>query len=299
MSATNHLAGPQSASLALSTLQSKAGNRWGRAVEEMKGKLLTVSGNFPEFVVTNKSGTGYQVKLDLDGNGICTCPDFQVRSAQEDCICKHIAAAAITSLVPGVQPPSSTSESMKTHGNQTAKVSPLIYRLRRNVQIDGANGVQVEVEARATDDEAQDLKTSSYAFDLLQRLASHIAKGTAPSESNFARSAVSSGAVTTTPTKSPARSASEGHPVSAVISKIDRMKTRQGESLFLKVDVAGETVRVFGRPERLANHLKASGYDIPANEIQAGLELNLPCVVRTGNGNRGYKTIEEFLPEVA
>jgi len=34
-----------------------------------------------------------------------------------------------------------------------------------------------------------------------------------------------------------------------VITKIDRMKTRQGESLFLKVDVGGETVRVFGRPE--------------------------------------------------
>jgi hypothetical protein len=56
---------------------------------------------------------------------------------------------------------------------------------------------------------------------------------------------------------------------------------------------------VFGRPEELAKRLKASGYDIPANEIHAGLELNLPCLVRTGNGNRGYKTIEEFLPEVA
>jgi hypothetical protein len=39
------------------------------------------------------------------------------------------------------------------------------------------------------------------------------------------------------------------------------MKTRQGESLFLKVDVGGETVRVFGRPEELAERLEASGYD--------------------------------------
>ncbi len=77
------------------------------------------------------------------------------------------------------------------------------------------------------------------------------------------------------------------------------MKTRQGESLFLKVDVSGEMVRVFGRSEELAEHLEASGYDIPANEIQAGLELNLPCLVRTGNGKKGYKTIDEFLPEVA
>jgi hypothetical protein len=51
--------------------------------------------------------------------------------------------------------------------------------------------------------------------------------------------------------------AKEGSPVHAVITKIDRMKTRQGDSLFLKVDVGGETVRVFGCPEELAEHLEA------------------------------------------
>jgi hypothetical protein len=299
MSAATQVASPQSPSLVLSVLQSKAGNRWGRAVEEMKEKRLAVSGDFPEFVVTNKSGVGFQVKLDPDGNGTCTCPDFEVRMAQEGGICKHIAAAAITSLVPRVRPPSSTSESIKTNGDRTSEVSPLLYRIRRTVQIDGKDGVQVEVQASVTNDQAQDMETSSYAFDLLERLAAHIAKGTAPSETNFARSAASPSAVKTIPVKSPATSASEGHPVSAVIGKIDRMKTRRGESLFLMVDVGGETVRVFGRPEELAKRLKASGYDIPANEIQAGLELNLPCLVRTGNGNRGYKTIVEFLPEVA
>jgi hypothetical protein len=298
MSAINQLASPQSASSVLSILQSKAGNRWGRAVEEIKGKQLVVSGVFPEFVVTNRSGRRYQVKLDTSGKGTCTCPDFQVRTL-EDGICKHIAAAAITSLVPQVQSPASTSESIQTHGSQTLDRSPLIYRLRRNVQLEGTNGVQVEVQAPVTNDEAQDLETSSYAFDLLQRLASHIAKNNAPSEINVAQSAALPSAVITTATKSPTASASKEHPVSAVISKIDRMKTRQGESLFLKVEVGGEMVRVFGRPEKLANYLKASGYDIPANEIQAGLELQLPCLVRTGNGTNGYKTIEAFLPEVA
>jgi hypothetical protein len=77
------------------------------------------------------------------------------------------------------------------------------------------------------------------------------------------------------------------------------MKTRQGESLFLKVDVNGETVRVFGRPEELAEGLEASGYDIPASEIEAGMELHLPCSVKVGQNSGGYKTIEEFLPEAA
>ena len=156
MSATTTNGNPQSASLALSILQSKAGNRWGRAVQEMKEKRLTVSGDFPEFVVTNKSGTGYKVKLDPHGNGSCTCPDFQVRIAQDGRICKHIAAAAITSLIPQVQLPSSESESVKTTGGLISEVSPLIFRIRRNLQTDGKNGMQVEVQARVTNNEAQD-----------------------------------------------------------------------------------------------------------------------------------------------
>jgi len=292
---------PQSASLALSILQSKAGNRWGRAVEEMKTKRLHVSGDFPEFVVTNKSGTGYKVRLDPHGSGTCTCPDFQVRIAQEGRICKHIAAAAITALAPQVQLPSAGDGNgfVKPNGSQPGEASPLVFRIRRNVQTDGKNGVQVEVQARVTNDEVQDRETASYAYDLLQRLSSLAAKGTAPSESNFARETASPSAAKKPPMKSHTTSATEGNPVPAVITKIDRMKTRQGESLFLKVDVGGETVRVFGRPEELAERLEASGYDIPASEIQAGLELNLPCLVVTGQGNSGYKIIEQFLPEAA
>jgi hypothetical protein len=293
---------PQSASLALSILQSKAGNRWGRAVEEMKTKRLHVAGDFPEFVVTNKSGTGYKVRLDPHGNGTCTCPDFQVRIAQEGRICKHIAAAAIIALAPQVQLPSAGNGNgsvMKSNGSQPAEASPLVFRIRRNVQTDGKNGVQVEVQARVTNDEVQDRETASYAYDLLERLASLAAKGTTPSESNFARETASPSAAKKPPMKSHTRSATEGSPAPAVITKIDRMKTRQGESLFLKVDVGGDTVRVFGRPEELAERLEASGYDIPASEIQAGLELNLPCLVVTGQGNSGYKIIEQFLPEAA
>ena len=98
MSVAVQVVDPQSASLALTLLQSKAGNRWARAVEEMKTNRLRVAGDFPEFIVTNKSGTAYKVRLDPHGNGSCTCPDFQVRTAQEGRICKHIAAAAIIGL---------------------------------------------------------------------------------------------------------------------------------------------------------------------------------------------------------
>ena len=77
------------------------------------------------------------------------------------------------------------------------------------------------------------------------------------------------------------------------------MRTRQDECLVLKVDVGGETVRVFGRPEELAERLEASGYDIPASEIEAGMELHLPCLVKVGQGTNGYMNIEELLPDAA
>jgi hypothetical protein len=292
---------PQSASLALTLLQSKAGNRWARAVEEMKTNRLHVSGDFPEFIVTNKSGVAYKVRLDLHGTGSCTCPDFQVRIAQEGRICKHIAAAAITALAPqvGVSSPANGNGSVKANGISNADVSPLVFRIRRTVQTDGKAAVQVEVQARVTNNEEQDRETASYAYELLERLASQAAKNTAPSES-IAREVNSPSAAITTPTK-PRRIAatSKTSPVPAVITKIDRMKTRQGDSLFLKVDVNGETVRVFGRSEELAERLEASGYDIPASEIEAGMELHLPCLVKLGQGNSGYKIIEEFLPEAA
>src|SRR5437879_5078267 len=291
---------PQSASLALNLLQSKAGNRWARAVEEMKTNRLHVSGDFPEFIVTNKSGVAYKVRLDLHGTGSCTCPDFQVRIAQEGRICKHIAAAAITALAPqsNASSPANGNGSVRTSESSTAEASPLIFRIRRTVQTDGKGGLKVEVQARVTNDEVQDQETASYAYELLERLASLAGKNPAPSENNYAREAVSPSAAKP-PIKSRASSAKEGSPVHAVITKIDRMKTRQGESLFLKVDVGGETVRVFGRPEELAERLEASGYDIPASEIEAGMELHLPCLVKVGQGHNGYKNIEEFLPEAA
>ena len=58
--------------------------------------------------------------------------------------------------------------------------------------------------------------------------------------------------------------------------------------------LARETVRVFGRPEELAERLEASGYDIPASEIEAGMELHLPCLVKVGQGHNGYKNIEAW-----
>jgi hypothetical protein len=140
----------------------------------------------------------------------------------------------------------------------TVEASPLIFRIRRTVQTDGKGAVQVEVQTRVINDEEQDRESASFACELLERLAIPGGKNGAPSDDNPARETVSPSAAKKTPVKSRISSATDGSPAHAVITKIDRMKTRQGESLFLKVDVGGETVRVFGRPEELAERLEAS-----------------------------------------
>src|SRR5258708_29788460 len=132
MSVAAQVVDPQSASLALTLLQSKAGNRWARAVEEMKTNRLRVAGDFPEFIVTNKSGTAYKVRLDPHGNGSCTCPDFQVRTAQEGRICKHIAAAAIIAFAPRSKPssPADGNGLVRVAGTAAAEETALIFGLR-------------------------------------------------------------------------------------------------------------------------------------------------------------------------
>lgn len=303
---------PQSASLLLSILQSKAGDRWDRALQELEAKRLQVEGDFPQFVVTNRSGIRYSVTLDAQGNGTCTCPDFQIRTSQEGRLCKHVAAAAISSLIPLIPSP----QAVPTRSGQASAVStqtpqpesqastdgkPLVFRFRTNIRGEGKDGLQVEVDGALTGDESEDWQTVLNAYRSIGRVAGWLA---AKTESPAGRSRRGSRSVEGQETAKPAPAkppapAVGNQPIPAVISKIDRMTTRRGESFFLAVEAGADTVRVFGTPEELAERLEESGYDIPAGEIQAGMELHLPCLVVLGVGSNGYKTVEKFLPESA
>jgi len=150
------------------------------------------------------------------------------RDEQSACI----AAAAITALAPRskASSPAHGNGSVRAIETAAAEASPLIFCIRRNVQTDGKNGTLVEVQPRVTNDEVQDQETASYAYELLERLASLAGKNPAPSVNNYTREGVSPAAKP--PIKSRATSAKEGSPAHAVITKIDRMKTRQGESFF-------------------------------------------------------------------
>ena len=130
------------------------------------------------------------------------------------------------SYVPAFRPrPSEGGEYTST----SAKPGEILIRIRRNVLTENNNGVEVEIQARVTNDQAQDEKTASYAYDLLQRLASFAAKDATPLESNLAPEIVSTDVPKPIQMKSRSKRTTEGRTVRAVISKVDRMKIRQDQ----------------------------------------------------------------------
>jgi hypothetical protein len=130
------------------------------------------------------------------------------------------------SYVPAFRPrPSESSEYTST----SAKPGELLIRIRRNVLTDNNNGVEVEIQARVTNDQAQDEKTASYAYGLLQRLASFAAKDATPLEPNLAPETVSTDVPKPIQIKPRSTRTTEGRTVRAVISKVDRMKIRQDQ----------------------------------------------------------------------
>ncbi len=130
------------------------------------------------------------------------------------------------SYVPGFRPrPSEGGE----YTSANAKPGELLIRIRRNVLTQNSDGVEVEIQARVTNDQAQDEKTASYACDLLRRLASFAATDATPLESNLAPETVSTDVPKPIQIKSRSTRTTEGRTVRAVISKVDRMKIRQDQ----------------------------------------------------------------------
>ncbi len=114
------------------------------------------------------------------------------------------------SYVPAFRPqPSEGGE----HTLTNAKPGELLIRIWRHVQADEYNGVQVEVQARVTNDQAGNEETASNAFDLFHRLTSLATKDAAPLESKLARQTVSTTVAKPISIKSRSIRTTEGRPV--------------------------------------------------------------------------------------
>jgi hypothetical protein len=86
--------------------------------------------------------------------------------------------------------------------------------------------------------------------------------------------------------------------VAAKLINVAGMRTRMGWSLFLNVQVNGDTVKMFGKADALADAIRSAGYpDVAKKRIAQGMKLNLPCRVITSQSDDGkYTRIERVLP---
>jgi hypothetical protein len=73
---------------------------------------------------------------------------------------------------------------------------------------------------------------------------------------------------------------------------------RWGRRLFITVDANGRRLRLYGSRKHLAAQIVAAGFPNLANEVEEGLDLNIPCRVVTKPSEDGrFLNIEKVLPE--
>ena len=70
-----------------------------------------------------------------------------------------------------------------------------------------------------------------------------------------------------------------------------------GRRLFLRFDVRGRPLRLFGAPKQLADSIAAAGFPDLAHDVAEGVRLNLPCRVLMKPSNDGrFLDIVKVLP---
>lgn len=85
--------------------------------------------------------------------------------------------------------------------------------------------------------------------------------------------------------------------VMAMMLHVGGMDSKWGRRLFINVKVNGHIAKLFGTKQQLGNSLTAAGYSALADNVDEGLELNLPCRVITKLSDDGrFVNIYRMLP---
>ena len=89
-------------------------------------------------------------------------------------------------------------------------------------------------------------------------------------------------------------------PVAARMIDVQGMQTRYGWRLFINVESAGQTYKLFGARRELSEAIAAAGYPDLARNLASGTELGIPCRVtfRRSDDNRYQNVDKVFAAEV-
>jgi hypothetical protein len=225
-----------------------------------------------------------------DAEGVtCTCPDFQLHRADPEWQCNHIVA--VKNLASGEEPVSGKSEEanerraptpQETSGNADIE-SPARLLIKRSVSPDGRiDSLSLEVSYPIDNDTPADIKEGTQKVlgilsDIIEEFKGE--NGRAPEQ----RSALQ---------------INGNSSVSAQMMSVGGMKGKWGgRRLFLNFDVNGQTVKLFGNRNELAQYIVYAGFPNLADRIAEGTILNLPCrVVTRPSADGKYVNIERVYP---
>ncbi len=255
----------------------------------------------------------------------CTCPDFQFHRSDPDWQCKHILAVlnAFSDLevITQIGDAHATEEGQAIQEeNRTTKPSASTGRgyqngngisqllLKRSVSPDGRiDSLSVEISAPVDGLPAVDIHGHA---ERMLRLQSGIvaqflnARGNGsgrperhngdPQEQPKERSSRTSNGRPATVQQ--VGSGMESPAIPAVLVDVAGMNGKWGRRLFINVQVDSRTLKLFGKPEELVQHIRAAGY-LPPEPFGEGSVLDIPCAVTTKPSPDGrYTNVERVHP---
>ena len=222
----------------------------------------------------------------------CTCPDFQTHGDDPEWRCKHILAA-LSQLPAGngqaepdryeleerraIQDEDRSPRRKRTEANGNGPAHMLV---KRSVSPDGRiDSLSVEFTCGVDKVPAAEIKTTARKIlalqsDIVEEFLDRPGK----------------------PNGEPAEPGNGSPAVPARVVAVGGMDGKWGRRLFINVEANGRTLKLFGKPEELAAHIRAAGYLAP-NPFCEGAVLNIPCSITTKPSPDGrYTNVERVLP---
>lgn len=241
--------------------------------------------------------TSYQVTGSADAPR-CTCPEFQSHASDPAFRCEHVRAVE-SQLPAGAEDEDEAFAreerlAIQEESNGTARqeAEPVLtlpraqMMIKRSVSQDGRiDSLSIELSRLLDGDTPDEVRSSAERMMALQEEI--VGRFMAAQHSNG--NGNGNGAV---PADVDARA------VDARLLGIAGMNTRWGWRLFMNVQVNGDTVKMFGKTDALAEAIRAAGFpDMARQPIADGMKLDLPCrVVTSMSGDGRYTQIDRVLP---
>lgn len=216
----------------------------------------------------------------------CTCPDFQDQGDDPDWRCQHILAV-LDRLPGGAVDPQDAEERAaiqdedrfpETASGLETRTRMSQMHLKRSVSPDGRiDSLSVEFDCPVEEQSLED--TVVQARRILELQAEIVGQFMRRGSPKDFRQARESGAT-------PARM--------LVVGGLDG---KWGRRLFIRFDVEGRPLRLFGARKQLADSIAAAGFPDLADEVAEGVRLNVPCRVMTKPSDDGrFLNIVKVLP---